>query len=44
MLMRLKIYRVMAVLFLGILPALVSAEDADWAVLKDVEKLPWKKR
>ena len=37
--MRLKKYRVMAVLFLGILPSLVSAEDDEWAVIKDTEKL-----
>jgi len=29
----------MAVLIIGILPSLGSAEDNEWAVLKDTEKL-----
>lgn len=36
---RLKKYRVVAVFILGILPSLGSAEDNEWMVLKDTEKL-----
>ena len=39
MLMRLKFKSFMAVLIFGISSSLVCAEDAEWVVLKDTEKL-----